>query len=148
MNSQERTIGRGLTAVGLVTTAGLVYNMIALRVYRKEFFWIQGEIEWEGYLVMGIFLVLFLFTVASVLWFTFADREPGASRGANAPLVLFGVLCLIALMGVKVMLDELGREDVIGAATGEWIVMYVLLIIQMFFNLSVLKRLSPAARTQ
>lgn len=138
MTRQEQLIGTGVRVLGIVATVGLLYNLVALRVYREEFFLTRGPIGWEAYIVMGFFLIIFLFDVSSVFWITFAGRDGGETSTSNGPLVLFGVTCIILMIGVKIMLDEIGRTDPMGEAAGEWIVLFVLLSIQMVYNYVIL----------
>ena len=53
-----------------------------------------------------------------------------------------GVLCLVLLVGEKAMVDEIGREyGSPSGATGEWVILYVFLAIQLLYNILIPRRL-------
>jgi len=69
-----------------------------------------------------------------------------ASIGQQATLVL-GALCLFLLIGEKAMVDEIGREYLLGwEVLGEWIILYAFLTIQLIYNLVILMQLFRAYR--
>lgn len=60
-------------------------------------------------------------------------------------LIMFGVACIILLYGEKSMIDELGRQRPTGwDRTGEWVILYILLFIQLVYNtLILIRRFAP-----
>jgi hypothetical protein len=51
-------------------------------------------------------------------------------------MALPGILCMAALIGEKVMVDEIGREMRMGwEVSGEWIILYTLLSLQLIYSL-------------
>ena len=57
-------------------------------------------------------------------------------------VITLGVLGLILLVGDKVMADEISHEYPLGwEVSGEWIILYIILSIQLFYNLIILHRL-------
>jgi len=67
--------------------------------------------------------------------------KPDYGSVYRAALAL-GVLCMILLLGEKTMVDEIGREYLWGwKVTGEWIILYVFLAIQLLYNALIILKL-------
>jgi hypothetical protein len=58
-------------------------------------------------------------------------------------MVALGIACMILMAGAKVMVDEIGREAVLGwETTGEWIILYCCLTVQLVFITLAIVRLT------
>jgi len=69
-----------------------------------------------------------------------------STSGGNRMLAAFGLLCLLCFAAEKVLVDEIGREIALGwETTGEWIILYGLLAVQLVYHLIVWRflRLGP-----
>ena len=110
---------------------------------------IPGPIVIELVMLIGFGLV-FLFDLVSIAWFAArlrtrvhestrdATTAMAAARWEPAILAL-GILCLVLMMGEKVMVDEIGREALLGWKTGgEWIILYAMLVTQLVYNIIVI----------
>ena len=88
--------------------------------------------------ILSGFVVFLLFDLLSIPWWI---REKGGRRKGNAvgPLVLCAA-SLVAMMGAKVMVDEIARETPLGGAGGEWFMLYALLAVQLSYAAVVLSR--------
>jgi hypothetical protein len=86
-----------------------------------------------------------LFDILSLGWLmrrAGTDGEPAMTRG----LIAFGILAVVAMMGAKVMVDEIARETPMGGAGGEWGMLYALLTVQLAYIVTVFARAKPRAR--
>jgi hypothetical protein len=88
-------------------------------------------------ILVGFLLVLF-FDLASIGWLFRRNRAQGGT-GLD-PLHLFAGVTLVAMMGAKVMVDEIARETPLNGAGGEWGILYALLILQLTYIIVVLFR--------
>jgi hypothetical protein len=88
----------------------------------------------EFAILIGI-LLIFLFDMTSLGWVSHKIYATKKSTGLDTLALIWGVLCILALMGTKVMADEIAREYRLGWETlGEWMVLYACLLIQFFYN--------------
>ena len=100
----------------------------------------------EIVILIGFGLIL-LFDVVSFLWILLRlCQSEEANIGEKVTLVL-GALCLFLLIGEKAMVDEIGREYLLGwEVLGEWIILYTFLTTQLIYNLVILLQLFRAYR--
>ena len=92
-------------------------------------------------MLLGFGLVL-LFDIVSIGWLmrmAGISGEPAMAGG----LIAFGILALLAMMGAKVMVDEIARETPLGGAGGEWGMLYALLTVQLAYIIVVFARAMP-----
>jgi hypothetical protein len=69
-------------------------------------------------------------------------------RIGDIAVLTLGALCLILLVGEKVMADEIGREYLLGwEVVGEWVILYVFLTIQLIYNVIILRRVYHVCRS-
>jgi hypothetical protein len=133
--------------LAILSTGFLVFNMLAAATCQQQVFFDQETIsEVEIVMLVGFGLVL-LFDVASLLWGLLRLRRSGRPDMGDVGTLALGALCPILLVGDKVMVDEIAREYRLGwEVLGEWIILYVLLTIQLIYNLAILLRLSRIYR--
>lgn len=135
-------------ALTVLVTLWLVYNLVAIAVARDQVFRERGTLTVGAELAVLIgFGLVAAFDVASLVWLwgeLRGVRPPGKEETA---LLAFGALCLILLAGDKVMVDEIGRETLLGwEVTGEWIILYLFLAVQLLYNLAFLRGLVRGRR--
>jgi len=85
------------------------------------------------------FALVFLFDLISLAWVSLT-RRTGKAKEPPGVLLVLGALALVALMGAKVMVDEIARETPLGGAGGEWGVLYAALILQLSYIILVFSR--------
>jgi hypothetical protein len=121
----------------IVSALYLLFIMFMLPIFREDVFIRRRTLTLPEIAILIGFLIVFLFTLISVLWL--AVRSLGKKPHPGAPrLALLGALCLILMAAVKVMVDEIGREIALGwETTGEWIILYILLAAQLIYHLLV-----------
>ena len=123
--------------LALLAVTGLAYNMLAMQIHRDQLFLQRGQLDGVGLIALAAFVVVLLFNVVSFLWVMTRHRS-SPTVGKIATLGL-GALCMILLIGEKVMIDEIGRELRLGWETlGEWIILYSAMTIQLIYGLVVL----------
>jgi hypothetical protein len=129
-------------ALAILCAGLLVYNMVAMPIYKEQVFLERGTITAGGEMVILIgFVLVPIFDIVSLLWVLSRIRQAQAVRKRDMGVLALGTLCLILLAGEKVMVDEIGREYLLGwEVVGEWIILYAFLVIQLLYNVVILRR--------
>jgi hypothetical protein len=131
---------RGAFALAILCTGMLVFNMVAIPVYKDQVFLQRGTLNpgVEMVILIGFALVL-LFNIVSLSWVSRRIRQAQGVRKGEWGVLALGALCLILMAGEKVMVDEIGREYLLGwEVLGEWIILYAFLAIQLVYNVVIL----------
>ena len=146
MKAMARMVGRGAFVLAVLCTGWLVFDMVAIPIYKEQVFLQRGTIAPGGEIVIALgFLLLPLFNALSLLWVSLRVRKAGVAGPGDLGILALGALCLILLIGEKAMADEIGREYLLGwEVVGEWIILYAFLAIQLFYNVLILRRLYRA----
>jgi hypothetical protein len=137
-----------LTAVLAILSIGfLLFNMLGILIYKQQVFFERGTLSSvEIIMLIGFGLVL-LFDIASLLWVLLRSRPSGSTSIGDKATWILGALSLFLLIGEKAMVDEIGREYLLGwEVLGEWIILYDFLTIQLIYNLVILMQLFRAYR--
>ena len=129
-------------ALAILCTGWLVYNMVAMPIYKEQVFLQRGTITAGGETIILIgFVLVPIFNIASLSWVSSHVRQAQVVRKGDVGTLALGALCLILLMGEKVMVDEIGREYLLGwEVVGEWFILYAFLATQLLFNVVILRR--------
>jgi hypothetical protein len=149
MAKESGLLTRLTAGLAVLSIAFLAFNMVGIPVYKEQVFIERGTLSGVE-MVIGIgFGLVLLFDVASLLWVLLRlHQSENGGVGDKATLIL-GALCLCLFVGEKAMVDEIGREYLLGwEVLGEWIILYILLTIQLVYNLIILVRLFRARRDQ
>jgi hypothetical protein len=149
MENEGGWLARLTAGLAVLSIGFLAFNMVGIPVYKEQVFFERGTLSGVE-MVIGIgFGLVLLFDVVSLLWVLLRLRQSeNGSVGDKATLVL-GALCLVLFVGEKTMVDEIGREYLLGwEVLGEWIILYVFLTIQLIYNLVILARLFRAHRNR
>lgn len=142
MSKHSKLVYNSTFVLVILSTGFLVFNMLGILTHKRQVFFEQEIISGVEIVILIGFGLVLVFDVTSLLWGLLRLCQPGrVSIGAIATLVL-GVLCPFLLLGEKVMVDEIAREYRLGwEVLGEWIILYVLLTIQLIYNLVVFLQL-------
>ena len=143
MRAIYRLAGHGPFILALVCTGCLMYNMVVIPFCKEQIFLDQGiiRIGQEMFIFIGFVLVL-IFNITSLLWVSSHIRISQRRYNGNKGIFALGALCLILLVGGKVMMDEIGREYLLGwEVLGEWIILNVFLTIQLLYNALILRKM-------
>jgi hypothetical protein len=133
--------------LAILSTGFLVFNMSGILVHKQPIFFEQETLLSVEILILVGFGLVVLCDVASFLWVLSRLRQSGKASIGDIAMLGLGVLCLFLLIGEKVMVDEIAREYRLGwEVLGEWIILYVLLTIQLIYNLVILLQLFRAYR--
>jgi hypothetical protein len=143
MKTTTGSMHRVVFALAVLCTGLLAVNMAAMPIYKEQVFLQRGTIDSAGEFVILIgFLLVPVFNIVSLLWMASRMRRVQAVSNGDKGILALGVLCMILLIGEKVMVDEIGRETLLGwEVTGEWIILYIFLAIQLFYNFVILRRM-------
>ena len=133
MKESKKLVYRISFVLAVLCTLMLVYNMVAMPIYKEQIFLERRIITTDAELFIMIgFLLLPIFNLMSLLWVLLSKRMSDLVRGGTIAL---GVFCLMLMLGEKAMLDEIGHEYGYGLdVMGEWIALYVGLTIQLLYN--------------
>lgn len=133
-------------ALAIVCTGLLIYNLVAMPIHKEQVFLERGTINTGGEMAILIgFVLVPMFNIVSLLWMLSRIRQAHVVHKVDKGVLVLGVLCLILLMGDKVMVDEIGREYMLGwEVLGEWIILYLFLATQLLYNLIILRRIYRA----
>jgi len=134
MTEQTHIFGRITCFLGILAMAGTVYTMVAIQIFKEEVFSDHVvSMPFEFAILIGILLIL-LFDITSLGWVSHKIFATKKFEGLDRIALIWGVLCIFALLGIKVMADEIAREYRLGWETlGEWIALYVCLFFQFFY---------------
>lgn len=129
--------------MAILCTGLLICAMMALPICTEQVFLNRSTISSGGEIVILIgFLLVPVFNLVSLGWVIVGTLQNRVFRKGDMGTMALGVLCLILLLGEKVMADEIGREYSLGwEVVGEWIILYVFLVIQLLYDLVILRRL-------
>jgi hypothetical protein len=96
--------------LGVLAMASIVYTIVALQIFKKEVFFDQViSLPFEFAILIGILLIL-LFEIFSLDWVSYKIFITKRSDGRDKIALIWGVLCIFAMLGTKVMTDEIARE--------------------------------------
>lgn len=137
---------RAAFGLAILCTGLLVYNIVAVPIFKEQVFLERGKISAGGEMVILIgFVLVSIFNIVSLLWVSLRIRKGQTDRKGDYGVLALGALCLFLLVGEKAMVDEIGRECLLGwEVVGEWIILYVFLAIQLFYNVVILRRVHRA----
>ena len=150
MKTTYELVCRAAYALVILCTGLLVYNMVAMPIYKEQVFLERGTITIGAEMLILIVLVLVpIFNIVSLLWVSSRIRRAQVVRKRDMGVLALGVLCLILLMGEKVMVDEIGREYMLGwEVVGEWIILYAFLATQLLYNVVILRQVYRTCEAQ
>lgn len=142
MIKRGHTLYNSTLILSILSTVLLVYIMLAMPVYKQQLFIERKTFAVPGIVMLIGFGLILLFTIVSIIWFARQVQWGRKVAAVDTVTLLLGILCLIALVGEKVMVDEIGREFRLGWETrGEWIILYIGLSIQLIYNIVIIRRL-------
>jgi hypothetical protein len=147
MEKHSRLLYNSTSVLAILSIGFLVFNMLGTLIYKQQVFFERETLSSVEIVILIGFGLVLLFDIASLLWVLLRLRQSEeASMGDKATLIL-GALCLFLLMGEKVMVDEIGREYLLGwEVLGEWIILYTFLTTQLIYNFVILLQLLRAYR--
>jgi hypothetical protein len=128
-----KNFNKGLLILAWISLCFLIFNVIMSYLFQEDIFLKQDSSNPIGYFMLVGFLVILVFFVLSFIWLL-----NQTSKGKHRPFTSFALLlcslCIIFMMGQKVMYDEIAREFPLGVAGGEAMILLMLYCIQLAFN--------------
>lgn len=149
MNAERQipTSRLSLLTLGVVATCCLVFNMLATPLHRVEVFLNQDTTDWVEIIILFGFVLVILFTVSSFTWLSYQVRRQKEFTTLDTIALVLGAVCILLLVGEKVMIDEIAREYRLDwEVLGEWIILYLFLFTQLSYNGLMLFRISRTLR--
>lgn len=144
MKKYNKLLYNSTFVLAIFSTGFLVYNMLATLIYAEQVFLEREIFSIVEIVILTGFGFIILFDIVSFLWVLSRLRRsekviPGTRDKATLAL---GALCLFLLIGEKAMIDEIGREYLLGwEVLGEWLILYIFLTTQLIYNLVILLQL-------
>lgn len=130
----------GTRSLGLLAVISLVYIMAAITFWWDDVFVDMEHISIPEYGILFGFVIVGFFLVLSFVQHMFSMITSEFNR-VDAWDLCFTILCLLALMVEKVMVDEIAREYNAGLPiAGEWVILYGMLLFQLMYSLSYVAR--------
>ena len=139
MEPRTGSANPALLLFGAMATCGLLFALVAIPVFHRVLFTGQPNPEPIGWVILACLSLVTLFTITALGWLLYGAR--GRTRFTTREVIgiIWGALCLLFLIGEKVMIDEIAREWRMGWETaGEWIILYCFFTVQLGFNLYLL----------
>lgn len=149
MEKYNRLLYNSTSLLAVLSIGFLMFNMLGILIFKQQVFFERGTLaSVEIVILIGFGLVL-LFNIASLLWVLSRLRHSEKASTADKATLILGALCLFLLIGEKTMVDEIGREYLLGwEVLGEWIILYTFLTAQLTYNLVILLQLFRAFRNR
>jgi len=140
MTKNNKIIYNPISLLSIFSVIFLIYIILALIIYKEQVFIERGTISTEEiFIIIGFGLIL-IFNIGSFCQILWVSSKFGKMNISEKLTLLLGGFCLLLLFGEKTMADEIGREYLLGWETsGEWIILYVFLTIQLFYHLIILR---------
>ncbi len=142
MKIPAKLLRDSFVGLAILSTGFLMYNMLAIIIFRKQVFLERDTISCaELMMIIGFGLVV-LFDIMSLLWIVSGFRYLKEGFAGSKIILFIAVLSIISLFGAKVMVDEIGREYILGwEVIGEWIILYVFLTFHLVYNFLIILKL-------
>jgi len=116
--------------------------MLSIPLQKEQIFIYRDTFSNTEIAILFGFLFIFLFHIFSLVWIFSKTRKLKSFNVGKWLLFVFGSFSLFLFLGEKVMLDEIGHEYFSDwSITGEWVILYILFVIQLIYNLIILFRL-------
>ena len=142
MNKHNSLLTKSTLVLAIVSTCFLVNNMVAILAYKEQIFFDREHISGVEIVILIGFGLILLFDIVSALWILLRIRQSEKVILFDKATLILGTTCLFLFIGEKVMIDEIGREYVLGwEVLGEWIILYIFLTTQLIYNIVILLQL-------
>ena len=121
--------------LAVLATSGAVFNLISIPLCHEEVF-VNREHFSLIEMFMGLaFLIILAFNVLSIIRLILQIQQERGGHTGHVLLLIFAIICMIGLMGQKVMLDEVAHEYDMGwSSQGEWFIFLALLSLQLIYS--------------
>ena len=142
MNKHSDPLTKSTLVLAIVSTCFLVNNMVTILVYKEQIFFERELLSGMAIVILIGFGLVLLFDIVSALWVLSRIRRSEKVILFDKATLILGATCLFLFIGEKVMIDEIGREYLLGwEVLGEWIILYIFLTTQLIYNIVILLQL-------
>jgi len=126
----------------IISLISLIFIMLSIPLQKEQIFIHRDTFSNIEIAILFGFLFIFLFHIFSLVWIFSETRKLKPFNVGKWLLFVFGSFSLFLFLGEKIMLDEIGHEYLSDwSITGEWVILYLLFIIQLIYNSIILFRL-------
>jgi len=126
----------------ILSLISLIFIILSIPLQKEQIFIHRDTFSNIEITILFGFLFIFLFHIFSLAWIFSKTRKLNPFNVGKWLLFIFGSFSLFLFLGEKVMLDEIGHEYLSDwSITGEWVILYILFVIQLIYNLIILFRL-------
>jgi len=127
---------KAVLILAVLAVAGAVFNLITIPLNHEEVFVHLEGISLVETIMLIAYLIILVFNILSIIWLILQIQREKGSNAGNVILLVFAIICMIGLMGQKVMLDEVAHEYHLGwNIQGEWYIFLGLLSLQLVYSL-------------
>ncbi len=148
MESLNKSGNTPLFVFGIVATCCLIFNMMMILLRHEIYFTSGGVPDPTGWVILAGFLLVVVFTLSSQIWILTRLSGKRVLTIREVITLIWGIACLIFLVGEKVIIDEIAREWRMGWETmGEGVILYGFFTVQLGFNLFMLAQLRQAGQS-
>ena len=135
MNKQPNIIFFFTFFCTILSLISLIFIMLSIPFQKEQIFIHRDTFSNIEIAILFGFLFIFLFHIFSLVWIFSETRKLKPFNVGKWLLFVFGSFSLFIFLGEKVMLDEIGHEYLSDwSITGEWVILYILFIIQLIYN--------------
>jgi hypothetical protein len=130
---------KGLFLLSILSIGCLIFNMLMTYIHRNEVFVKQDSVSILEFIMIIGFIIILVYCVLVFLWLLWQIRGETSKPFYIFTLFLCGI-CILLMMGQKVLYDEIAREYRLGwEVLGEGIILYIFFCVQVTFNLIMLR---------
>jgi len=142
MNKQPNILFSSTFFCTILSLISLIFIMFLIPFQKEQIFIHRDTFSNIEISILFGFLFIFLFHIFSLAWIFSETRKLKPFNIGKWLLFVFGSFSLFLFIGEKVMLDEISHEYFADwSITGEWVIFYIFIVIQLIYNLIILFRL-------
>jgi hypothetical protein len=121
--------------LAILAASGAVFNLIAIPLCHEEVFVHRDHFSLIEIFMGLAFLIILAFNILSIIQLILQIQQEKGGHTGHVLLLIFAIICMIGLMGQKVMLDEVAHEYALGwSIQGEWVLFLALLSLQLIYS--------------
>jgi hypothetical protein len=122
--------------LAILAAAGAVFNLITIPIFHEEVFVQLEGISAVEIIMLLAYLIIFVFNIISIIRLILLLHREKPSKISHVFLLILAFICMIGLIGQKVMLDEVAHEYDLGwSVQVEFYILMGLLGLQLVYAL-------------
>lgn len=142
INNMGKIQHYSLLFLGILSFLSLLLILVGIWFFKQEVFIDQANLSGVEILMLIGFGLILIFNLLSFINRYIHLRKTNRNPIMDKAVLVLGILCIFLLWGDKVLVDEIAREIRLGwEVTGEWVILYLFLSIQLIYNFLILYNL-------